>query len=55
MKSMLIGTVLLVAAVQPGFAQPVVKPLTCDRVCLEGYVDRYLDAMLAHTVHDEAQ
>jgi len=23
-------------------------PTSCDRVCLEGYVDKYLDAMLAH-------
>ena len=28
---------------------PVVKP-ACDRACLEGYIDRYLDAMLAHKV-----
>ncbi len=21
---------------------------TCDRACLEGYVDKYMDAMLAH-------
>jgi hypothetical protein len=21
---------------------------TCDRACLEGFVDRYLDAMIAH-------
>jgi len=48
MKSMIIGGLLLVAAVQPGFAQPVAKPAACDRACLEGYVDRYLDAMLAH-------
>jgi hypothetical protein len=25
----------------------------CDRACLEGYVDRYLDAMLAHKVDPE--
>ena len=53
MKSMLIGGLLLVAAVQPGFAQPVAKPAACDRGCLEGYVDRYLDAMLAHKAGDE--
>jgi hypothetical protein len=28
-------------------AQPEVKP-ACDRACLQGYIDRYLDAMLAH-------
>ena len=30
---------------------------TCDRACLEGYVDKYMDAMLAHdpskTLFDE--
>ena len=32
------------------FAQaPRVTP-PCDRACLEGYVDRYLDAMLANEV-----
>ena len=29
------------------FAQPAPK-VACDRACLEKYVDRYLDAMLAH-------
>ena len=28
-------------------AQPTVKP-ACDRACLENYIDRYLDAMIAH-------
>ena len=50
---MIIGGLLLIAAVQPGFAQPVGKPAACDRVCLEGYVDRYLDAMLAHKAGDD--
>lgn len=31
------------------FAQPELK-VTCDRACLENYIDRYLDAMLAHKV-----
>lgn len=40
--------VLLPAA----FAQPAYKP-ACDRTCLEGYIDKYLDAMLAHKVSPE--
>jgi hypothetical protein len=32
------------------FAQPKSTP-PCDRACLEGYVDRYLDAMLANEVN----
>ncbi len=34
------------------FAQPALK-VTCDRACLEKYIDRYLDAMLAHKVNPE--
>jgi hypothetical protein len=32
--------------------QTAVKPVKpkCDRTCLEGYIDKYLDAMLAHKV-----
>jgi hypothetical protein len=33
------------AAAQP----PRITP-SCDRACLEGYVDRYLDAMLANEI-----
>jgi hypothetical protein len=33
--------------VPAALAQPVVKP-ACDRACLENYMDRYLDAMIAH-------
>jgi hypothetical protein len=36
------------ALASAAFAQaPVAKP-ACDRACLQSYVDRYLDAMLAH-------
>ncbi len=41
----LVGAVASAAA-----AQPRITP-TCDRACLEGYVDRYLDAMLANEVN----
>ena len=37
------------AASSAAFAQPRVAP-SCDRTCLEGFVDRYLDAMLANDV-----
>lgn len=42
--------VLLVLTVPALFAQGKGKAATpaCSRACLEGYVDRYLDAMLAH-------
>ena len=32
------------------FAQAKVKKPTCDRVCLQGYMDRYLKAMLDRNV-----
>jgi hypothetical protein len=32
---------------------PPAKPGPCDRVCLEGFVNKYLDAMQAHKVSDE--
>ncbi len=44
---------LLVAAVTlpiPGLAA---TPSSCNRDCLEGYVNRYLDAMQAHKVSDD--
>lgn len=49
-----LGLAFLIAAVAaPALAQPpVVKP-ACDHACLEGYVDKYLDAMLAHKVSDD--
>ena len=52
----LIGILLLaVAMVCPGMAgaaskaaQASVNPPTCDRECLNGFVDQYLDAVVAH-------
>jgi hypothetical protein len=35
------------------FAQPQVKKPACDRACLQGYMDRYLKAMLDRNVSDE--
>ena len=40
------------ALLPAAFAQPATK-VTCDRACLENYIDRYLDAMLAHKVSPE--
>jgi hypothetical protein len=51
MKNGLIASLLLGAAALPAFAQ-VAKP-TCDRACLEGYVNKYLDAMDANKVSDD--
>jgi hypothetical protein len=33
-----------------GAAQPAPQPQACQRACLDGFVDRYLDAMAAHRV-----
>jgi hypothetical protein len=49
----LICAVVLGAGAMPAFAQAPAKPGACDRTCLQGYVDRYLDAMLAHKVSDD--
>jgi len=49
MKLIVFGIFLSLAV--PAMAQPpVVKP-ACDRACLENYIDRYLDAMLAKNVN----
>jgi len=42
--------IFLALAVSAMAQPPVVKP-ACDRTCLEGYIDRYLDAMLAKNVN----
>jgi len=39
--------IFMLLAISAMAQPPVVKP-ACDRACLEGYIDRYLDAMLAH-------
>ena len=51
MKTRILGGLIALAAL-PAFAQNMPKP-ACDRTCLEGYVDKYLDAMLAHRVGDD--
>jgi len=49
MQKKLFVAVVLFAFLPAVFAQPALK-VTCDRACLENYIDRYLDAMLAHKV-----
>jgi len=44
-----LAAVLVAVASSTASAQPRVAP-PCDRACLDGYVDRYLDAMLANEV-----
>jgi len=42
--------IFLSLAVSAMAQPPVIKP-ACDRTCLEGYIDRYLDAMIAKNVN----
>lgn len=51
LKKMFIAALFL-ALLPAVLAQPAPK-VTCDRACLENYIDRYLDAMLAHKVDPE--
>jgi hypothetical protein len=50
MRSGWLAIICLTVASSAAFAQPKVTP-PCDRACLEGYIDRYLDAMLANEVN----
>jgi hypothetical protein len=43
---------LFMSLLPAAFAQPAPK-IDCDRACLENYINRYLDAMLAHKVSPE--
>jgi hypothetical protein len=52
MRTRIIAGALLASLSPAALAQPVSQP-TCDRACLEGYVDRYLEAMLANEVRPE--
>ena len=47
MKSALLGSLFLLGSTLPALGEPP-PPVTCDRNCLDGFVDRYLDAMQAH-------
>src|SRR5262245_13816522 len=46
--------IALMAMLSPAsFGQSQVKKPACDRVCLQGYMDRYLKAMLDRNVSDD--
>ena len=45
-----LSVLCLTAAASASSAQPPRVTPPCDRACLEGFVDRYLDAMLANEV-----
>jgi hypothetical protein len=47
MRIRLFVVIVVLALLPAAFAQQAVKP-ACDRACLEKYIDRYMDAMLAH-------
>ena len=51
MRTTCLAVVLLAATSMPAAAQPPRITPACDRACLEGYMDRYLDAMLANDVN----
>jgi len=52
MKTALVGCLLGSAVALSAVAQPA-PPVACDRACLNRFVDRYLDAMQAHTASPE--
>ncbi len=44
-----LGATLGLMASGPADAQtPLIGPVACDRACLQGMVDAYLDAVVAH-------
>jgi hypothetical protein len=56
MKTRTLAGLLAIAALPAlTFAvdNPAAKPGPCDRACLEGFVNKYLDAMQAHKVTDD--
>jgi hypothetical protein len=52
MKATLVGFLIAAASTLTAVAQPA-APIACDRACLGGFLDRYLDAMQTHTVSPE--
>ena len=50
-RAWLVGALLAIPAL-PALAQAPAAAPACDRQCLQTYVDRYIDAMVAHKVDD---
>ena len=50
MRNVWLAAACIAAMTAAAAAQPPQITPSCDRACLEGYVDRYLDAMLANEV-----
>ena len=50
MRMKLIAFVIFMSLTVAAVAQPPAVRPACDRACLEGYIDKYLDAMQAHKV-----
>ena len=50
MRNVWLAAGCIAAMTSAAAAQPPRVTPPCDRACLEGYVDRYLDAMLANEV-----
>jgi hypothetical protein len=53
MKTTLPGLLACLALSLPAFAAEPAPKAACERACLEGYVDRYLDAMQANEVRPD--
>src|SRR4029079_17319117 len=51
MRNACLVVVCLTIVSSAALAQPPKPSPSCDRPCLEGYIDRYLDAMLANEVN----
>ncbi len=47
-KKYWIAAAVILALLPGAFAQSAKKGAACDRACLEGYVDQYMDAMMTH-------
>ena len=53
MKIRLYGVAIFLMLTMAAAAQAPAKKPACDRACLQGYMDRYLKAMLDRTVSDD--
>lgn len=53
MKTLRLLALLATALALPALAQPPHVAQDCDRACLQGFVDSYIDAMISREVSDE--